>query len=330
MKKRWLCMLMTAMVAAALAGCGISEDETNAESSQETVSEDPKEESGVIDIHILMNDTKDYQALIKSYYEQWAKDNADIAKITMYDAQDDVNTQVSQCDMALTKGADAIVIVPVDSTTCDSITEMCEESGVPMICGQNPADSGYDIWVGSDHTKAGQFEAEYVAETLNGEGNVAILYGGLGNDATNKRWEGAKKVFEQYEGINIVAESTANWLRDEGMSVMEDWLQSDFGADLDAVVAGNDEMAIGAALEAMDADRTDIIFAGVDASQEALEYVAGDDVDYCTVLQDGENICKAACDWAVKIVQGEEVEKNTYVDVPYVKITKENVKDYLK
>lgn len=329
MKKKWFGILMAAVVTLSLAGCGMSEDETAGEDVKEAASASSEGEKDLVDIHILMNDTKDYQALIKSYYEQWAKDHESIAKITMYDAEDDVNTQVSQCDMALTKGADAIVIVPVDSTTCDSITEMCEENEVPLICGQNPADSGYDIWVGSDHKVAGQFEAEYVAEALNGEGNVAILYGGLGNDATNKRWEGAKEVFEQYEGINIVAESTANWLRDEGMSVMEDWLQSDIGADLDAVVAGNDEMAIGAVLAAMDADRTDIIFAGVDASEEALKYVAGDEVDYCTVLQDGENICKAACDWAVKIAQGEETEKNTYVDIPYVKITKDNVKDYM-
>ena len=309
-----------------LSACGDSStsdsDTGNSEFEAETVTGE------IVNIHILMNDTKDFQASIKAFYEKWASENSDQAEITIYDAEGDVNTQVSQCDMALTKGADAIVIVPVDSATCDAITEMCEEESVPLICGQNPADSGYDIWVGSDHTNSGIFEAEYVVDQLEGEGDVVILYGSLGNDATNKRWDGAKSVLEKYEGINILAESTANWIRDEAMSVMENWLQSDFGDEIDAVIAGNDEMAIGAALAAADAGRKDIIFAGVDASSEALEFVADDEFNYFTVLQDGENICKTACEWAVRLANGESVEKETYVDVPYVPITKDNVEDY--
>lgn len=322
MKKMLAGLLIAVMTLGMAAGCGADGTEAKSEENQSA-------DTGKASIHILMNDTKDYQASIKSFYEEWAESNKDQADVVIYDAEGDVTTQVSQCDMAITKGADAIIIVPVDSTTCDSITEMCETAGVPLVCGQTPAESGYDVWVGSDHTVSGQLQGEYVAEKLNGKGNVAIIYGALGNDATNKRWEGAKEVLEEYEGINIVAEATGNWMRDEGMALMENWLQSDIGADLDAVIAGNDEMAIGAVLAAVDAGRTDIIFSGVDASEEALEYVAGDTVDYCTVLQDGENICKAAGDWAVKLAQGEKVEKETYVDIPYVKITKENVDEYL-
>lgn len=324
MRKMMAILLAGIMALTVFSGCGAKKENTENAGQEETAASEEKAK-----IHILMNDTKDYQASIKSYYEQWAKENEDKADVVIYDAEGDVATQVSQCDMAITKGADAIIIVPVDSTTCDSITEMCETAEVPLVCGQTPADSGYDVWVGSDHTVSGQLQGEYVAEKLGGKGNVAIIYGALGNDATNKRWDGAKEVLEEYEGINIVAESTGNWMRDEGMSLMENWLQSDIGADLDAVIAGNDEMAIGAVLAAVDAGRTDIIFSGVDASDEALEYVAGDTVDYCTVLQDGENICKAAGDWAVKLAQGEKVEKETYVDIPYVKITKENVDEYL-
>jgi len=332
MKKLFVTLLTPMTVLLLMTGCGVSNETADTSEEKDTAVEVEAEEAKdeQVNVHILMNDTKDYQASIKSYYEKWAEDNADAVEMVMYDAEDDMNTQVSQCDMALTKGADAIIIVPVDSTTCDSITEMCEDAEVPLVCGQNPADSGYDVWVGSDHTLAGKLEGEYIAEKLGGKGNVAIIYGGLGNDATNKRWEGAKEVLEEYEDINIVAESTGNWLRDEGMSLMENWLQSDNGADLSAVIGGNDEMTIGAVLAAVDAERTDIVFAGVDASQEALEYVAGDTVDYCTILQDGENICKAAGDWALKLARGEKVEKETYVEIPYVKITKDNVDEYLK
>ncbi len=302
-------------------------DPGTSDTSPETVVTKPVSKEKV-KVHVLLNNTKDFQALMKSGYESWSAENSDVVDMTILDAEYDVNKQVSQVEMAISSGADAIILTPVDSTTADAMTDMCKEADVPLICAQTPADSGYDVWVGSDHTISGQLQGEWIAKTLNGKGNVAIIYGMLGNDATNKRWDGAKSVLEQYEGINIVAEATGKWERNEGMKLMENWLQSDIGPTLNAVIGGNDEMAIGALLAAQEAGRDDIIFAGVDATSDALDWVGSDEMQYATVLQDAVNIANTACEWAIKLAQGEEVEYETYVDVPYVMITKENLSDY--
>jgi hypothetical protein len=60
--------------------------------------------------------------------------------------------------------------------------------------------------------------------------------------------EGFKPEIEKYKGIQVVSSLTAKWRRDEGMRVMNDILTAH--PDLNAVMAMNDEMALGA-LEAL-------------------------------------------------------------------------------
>ena len=48
-----------------------------------------------------------------------------------------------------------------------------------------------------------------------------------------------------FPNITIVATEVGNWQRDQGVTITENWLTA-YGEDIDAVVANNDEMALGA------------------------------------------------------------------------------------
>jgi inositol transport system substrate-binding protein len=111
------------------------------------------------------------------------------------------------------------------------------------------------------------------------------------------------------------------------MALMENWLQTDAGAQIKAVVALNDEMALGAykAIEA--AGRAgEILIIGVDAIPDALQAVKKGQLA-ATVFQDARGQGAGAVELAVKILNGEQVDKVNYI--PFILVTKDNLHEFM-
>lgn len=167
---------------------------------------------------------------------------------------------------------------------------------------------------------------EEVAKLLDGKGNIAIMNGLMGQEAQIMRTEGNMQVIEEYPDIEVVLEGTAEWDRDQGLSLMENWLQT--GQQIDAVVSNNDEMAIGAIMALEEAGKLDdTIVAGVDATIDALEYVQSGQLDV-TVFQDPWGQGGGGLETAIKAAKGEEVEQ--FIWVPYELVTMDNVEEYVQ
>ena len=126
--------------------------------------------------------------------------------------------------------------------------------------------------------------------------------------------------------MEIIAESPANWSRDEAQDLMTNWMSS--GEPFDFVLANNDEMAIGAiqAMKAAGMDMADVQVGGVDASQDALLVMAGGDYDV-TVFQDSVGQGTGSIDAAIKLAAGEKVDKKVYI--PFVLVTQDNMADFM-
>ena len=85
--------------------------------------------------------------------------------------------------------------------------------------------------------------------------------------------------------MSIVEEQPADWQRSQARDAMARWLSA--GVAFDALIANNDEMAIGA-IEAMKAAGTDmgaVVVAGIDATAAGLAAMRAGDLDV-TVFQD--------------------------------------------
>jgi inositol transport system substrate-binding protein len=69
----------------------------------------------------------------------------------------------------------------------------------------------------------------------------------------------------------IVAEQTGNWMRDQGLTVTQNMLTS-FGNTPDAIIASNDDMALGVlqALEQAGIPENKVVVLGCDTTPEAL------------------------------------------------------------
>lgn len=274
------------------------------------------------------NDT--FQTVIEGYAAAFAEDNG--IEFVYADGRDDEMKQMSDIENFIADGVDALVVVAVNPQGVDPIIDKAAEAGIPLVfVNRNPfsADDGSDIpdgvyYVGSNEIDAGMYQAQYVADKVgkDAECGYVILMGQLSNTATPLRTEGNKKVFDELAGYKFLAEQTGNWQRDQGMSITENWITS-FGDELCAVMANNDEMALGA-VEALEAAgmKDKVVVAGVDLIDDAVVAIEEGRLD-CSVKQDGKGQGEGAMGVALAALKGEEVEKLTVV--PFVPVSIDNV-----
>jgi ABC-type sugar transport system substrate-binding protein len=252
------------------------------------------------------------------------------------DAQRDVGKQLSQIENFVASGVDGIIIAPVDGDSTVPMTAAASNAGIPVVFINNapvnlqelPDDQ---VFVGSIETEAGKLEGEEICRQLQAAGKdkatAVILLGDLANPATRFRTQAAKDVFASPECsfIEIIDEQTATWQRQQAADLMTNWLTA--GISPDAVVANNDEMAIGAiqAMKAAGVDMNSVVVGGVDATPDAVAAVSTGDMDV-TVLQSAPGQGQGAIDAILALIAGEQVPNENYV--PFELVTPENYKDY--
>jgi inositol transport system substrate-binding protein len=264
--------------------------------------------------------------------KKWAQAHPDV-ELAMVDASDDSAKQTGQVENFLAQGMDGVVVQPVDPAATGPISKGVLKAGKALVYLNRKPDKLPNgvVFVGSNSIDSGIMNMEELGKCMGGKGNVVILMGELSNEATRARTEGIKKVIkEKFPDIKVTREQTANWKREEGKTVMENWLAS--GQEIDGVASNNDEMALGA-LQAIKAAGKlgKICVGGVDATHDALESMDKGELNN-TVFQDGfgqgEEAVEAAYLLAKKQPNPKVVDGN--IMIPYQPVTKENLKSFMK
>jgi ribose transport system substrate-binding protein len=161
-----------------------------------------------------------------------------------------VEEQLRFMEEAITKGVDAIIVVPADGQGIIPGIEKANAAGIPVVTPNTRAAGGKVVsWDGAANFDAAYEVAKYVLDQLGESKKVIYLEGTPGNQTATDRTKGAHKAIEE-AGAELLASQTAKFSRVEGQNVMENLLQQ--FPEIDAVITGNDEMALGA-IEALDA-----------------------------------------------------------------------------
>lgn len=273
-----------------------------------------------------------FLTVLRNGMQDYAK-TLDGVTLQVEDAQNDVAKQQSQIQNFIAAGVDAIIVNPVDTDATVAMSKIAADAGIPLVyVNREPVNVNElpdkQSFVASEEIVAGTLETKEVCRLLGGKGKAVVMMGELSNQGARMRTKAVHDVVatDECKGIEIVEEQTANWQRTQGADLVTNWLSS--GIEFNAVIANNDEMAIGAiqALKAAGKDMKDYVVAGVDATQDALAAMAAGDLD-ATVFQNAAGQGKGSVDAALKIVRGEQVEKKVYI--PFELVTPENLKDYV-
>lgn len=235
-------------------------------------------------------------------------------ELVVVDAGDDAAKQTSDIEDLVSRNVGVLIVNPVDSDAVAPAVKSAISQGIKVIAvdrGVNGVE--VDCQIASDNVAGARMATEYLMELIGEGSKVAELQGVPGASATIDRGEGFHQVAD--EKLEVAASQTANFNRAEGMTVMENILQSD--SEIKGVFAHNDEMALGA-VEAVAASGKNIKIVGFDATDDAQKAVQ-DGKMAATVAQKPDKMGETAVETAIKIMAGEEVETSIPVEVDLIK-----------
>ena len=275
----------------------------------------------------------EFYQIIKSGMDDAGKKLNENIEILYMDAKMYVEKQEEQIKYLLNEGVDAVIVIPVDTGNTSTITKIVTDSNIPLIYLNRFPEEFMDknfsndvYYIGSQEKTAGIIQMEYLAEQLNGKGNIAILMGEFGNFATFERTKGVEEVVDIYPDINIVDKKVAKYLEPLASSMVEEWLSS--GLEIDAIVANNDKMAIGA-IRALEKHNqiSDIKVLGIDLIGEAIPELEIGTLK-ATVFQDAYTQGKTAIETAYNLATGKNERNEKWI--PFKLVTPDNYKKFLK
>ena len=305
--KKVFALLLTAAMVLSLTACRIVIDGEEGASSAAKV-------DGSIGLAVSTQNNPFFVTLVEGAKGAAAKLGVDL-QVT--DAGDDAAKQATDIETLVASGISVLIVNPVDSDAVAGSVQAAISKGVKVISVDRAVNGvEVDCEIASDNVAGAAMATQFIVDTL-GEGTVvAELQGTTGASAAIDRSAGFHQIAD--EKLNLVASQTANFDRAQGMSVMENMLQGNGG--IQAVFAANDEMALGA-LEAISGAGKNVLVVGFDATDDAVEAVKAGRMGG-TVAQQPALLGSTAVENALKLINGETVEKKIPVEVTL--ITKEN------
>lgn len=187
-------------------------------------------------------------------------------------------------DLVSLRNIDALVVLPFESGPLTDPVRRVKESGVFVtVVDRGLTEEGIqDLYVAGNNHELGRVSGEYIREQLDDEGDIVVLRG-IPTVIDDERVQGFQDAIEGSE-INILDMQHANWNRDDGFEVMQDYL-SRFD-NIDAVWAQDDDIALGVIEAVRQAEREDELFiVGGAGMKEIIKRVMdGDDLVPVDVL----------------------------------------------
>lgn len=277
------------------------------------------------------------------------------AKLDIVDSQNAQPTQNEKVDLFISKKYKAMIINPVDRTAAGVIIDKAKGAGTPVVfLNREPMAEDMNKWdkvyyVGAKAEESGTISGQLIvdywkanpAADKNGDGKLqyVMLQGEPGHQDAELRTKFSVQAIQD-AGIQVeaLAVDTAMWDRVKGQEKMQAFLAS-HGDKIEAVLANNDDMALGA-IEALKAagyftGNKYMPVVGVDATAPAIQALQ-DGTLLGTVLNDATNQGAASVALATVLSGGETPTKDNtgfditdgkYVWIAYKKITKDNIAD---
>jgi len=247
-------------------------------------------------------------------------------KVLSRNADLKLNKQINDIEDFLQQNVDVLIVSPVSPTAIGPTIDEVNRQGIPVITVDIKSEKGdVKTHIMSDDVEAGKICARFIADQLNGKGEVGIITHPVLTSGIN-RIKGFREVMSNYPGVTIISELNAESRREKAMSLMEDLLISH--PEVDYVIGINDVMTLGAMASIEGSGKIENVKAVMicGGQKEAFERFEADDP--ClkgAALIFPYSIGKTAIESAVDILKGNEVPSE--ILIPVKLLTHENVKE---
>ncbi|HKJ95021.1 MAG TPA: sugar ABC transporter substrate-binding protein [Gammaproteobacteria bacterium] len=261
-----------------------------------------------------------YEKTLKSYSEELG------VQAIVLDPQGDPARQNNQIQDLIAQQVDVLIVWPTNAKAVVPWVHRAKAAGIPVVITNSQIDESGRPYIaafsGPNTREEGRVAGRMLTKALDGKGNVVVINGKPGYATAVNREKGFYDVVKKEKGIKVLDAQPADWNRAKAQSVMENFITK-YGKKIDGVFAADDNMGVGA-LNAIKAAGLGGKIKLVGATNFAVGYDAIKAGDYYgSVVQSPVTDAKNAIQVAIKVAEGQDVPKLSYIDTP--PITQDNI-----
>jgi len=272
--------------------------------------------------------------------QRWNQDGANMQKmlqdagyeVVLEYAEDKVETQVSQVENMITKGAKVIVVASIDGTALKGVLASAAKEGIKVIAYDRLIRDSGDVsyYATFDNYLVGKIQGEYIEKALglaDGKGpfnmeafggspddNNAFFFNGGAMDVLQKYIDNGQLVVNSGQ-LDMAQIAIQGW-KPEGAQARMDNLLTAYYADkkVDVVLSPNDSLAQGivASLKAAgygSADKPFPVLTGQDCDTTNVKMLLAGEQSM-SIFKDTRTLASTVVDMVDAIMQGKEVPVN--------------------
>lgn len=222
---------------------------------------------------------------------------------------DDTTKQSDAFDTAIARKAAAIICDNAGADATIEPVQRAKAAGIPTFLVDREINSTGDAvaQMVSNNYQGASLVAEYFVECMGEVGNYVELTGKESDTNAGVRSQGFHDVIDQYDGMKMIEQQTANWSQTEAYEKMESIIQAQGAENIKGVICGNDTMAMGVIEACLKAGMTDVVVCGFDGSNDVRDSILRGEIK-ATGLQPIAYISEQA------VIQADEYIKNGKTD----------------
>jgi inositol transport system substrate-binding protein len=196
--------------------------------------------------------------------------------VSVLDGQANSAKQSADIEAALVQGVKGVILAPTDVHALAPAVNSVLKERLPIITVDRRIEgaSAPVAHVGADNVAGGRLMVEWIVRARPQGARIVLLTGQPGSSSAIDRTRGVREALAAAGPLyTLAAEQSANWSRDQGLTVTQNVLTSLGGARPDVILAENDDMAFGAIEALRTAGVSGVSVLGFDATPEALRMI---------------------------------------------------------
>ena len=334
MKKTLMMLLILVMGVTMMVGCGEKDNKKaevvqNEDNSKDTEQQDDAEEDAGMVVGMTVQDLSN-QIWSSSCEALKGLVEADGGKMTYLDCANNASKQLEQIENFIANKVDVIVVHPVDTNSVEQVLSEAREAGIKVYCWDENIENADIVWL-IDNYELGKIigieAARWINDEHNGECEVAVLdYPQI--PILLERGNGIVDAIKEYAPKAKIVAKTSAINPTEGMAKMETVFQANPDVQVICCIGGGGAVGANEAIKAAGKLTDKIGIFAADATEQELEAIKNNEANRMSVLitGDGNAIANEIYGWLLKLVEGEDVEKEVYRNT--IVVTDENVDEY--
>jgi erythritol transport system substrate-binding protein len=215
---------------------------------------------------------------------------------------DDPTKQSQEIDTAISRKAAAIILDNAGADSSEAAIQRAKDAKIPtFLVDREINKTGVAVaQIVSNNAQGAGLGAQEFAKLMGGKGEYAELTGKATDTNAGVRSQGYHGILDQYSGMKMVAQQSANWDQAEALSKTQTILQAH--PTIKGIIAGNDTMALGAFAAIQASKNKNIIVTGFDGSPDVVSSILKKGIK-ATVLQPASKISQMAVDQADQYIK---------------------------